>query len=60
MKSSTSSQMEPVLLCLNLGKLFRLEEDTLAYALDATLFQKNKNRQKRSMDYFSISLSIVE
>jgi hypothetical protein len=35
---------ELVLACLNLGKPFGLEEDTLAYSLGMTLFQGKKNR----------------
>jgi hypothetical protein len=46
---------DSVLACLDLGKLFGLEEDTSAYGLDMTLFQRRENRQKRSMDYFSVA-----
>src|SRR5580693_795411 len=37
---------ESVLACLNLGKLFGLGEDALAYNSGATLFQRKENKQK--------------
>jgi hypothetical protein len=47
---------ESVLACLDLGKLFGLGEDTLAYSLGTTLFQRKEDKQKRSMDYSSVAL----
>jgi hypothetical protein len=47
---------ESVLACLNLSKPFGLEKDTLACSLGMTLFQRKENRQKKSMDYFSVAL----
>jgi hypothetical protein len=47
---------ESVLACLNLSKPFGLEKDILACSLGMTLFQRKENRQKKSMDYFSVAL----
>jgi hypothetical protein len=50
---------ESVLACLDLGKPLRLGEDMLAYSLGATLSQRKENKQKRSIDYFSVTLRRV-
>jgi hypothetical protein len=50
---------ESVLACLNLSKPFGPEEDTSTCGLGVTLFQRKENRQKRSMDYFSVALRRV-
>jgi hypothetical protein len=47
---------ESVLACLDLGKPFGPGKDTLAYGVGTTLFQGKKNRQKGSMNYFSVDL----
>jgi hypothetical protein len=47
---------ESVLACLDLSKPFGLEKDTSAYGLGVMPFQRRENRQKRSMDYFSVAL----
>jgi hypothetical protein len=47
---------ESVLACLDLGKPFGPGEDTLACGIGVTLFQGKKNRQKESMNCFSVDL----
>jgi hypothetical protein len=42
--------------CLDLGKLFGPGKDTLAYGIGVTLFQGKKNRQRESMNCFSVDL----
>jgi len=44
---------EPVLACPDLDKPFELEVDASAYAVGAKLFQRDENKRRRDVGYFS-------
>jgi RNase H-like domain found in reverse transcriptase len=49
-----------VLACLDLDKPFELEVDALAYAVGTILFQRDKNKRRRDVGYFSKALNPAE
>ena len=51
---------EPVLACPDLEKPFKLEVDTSAYAVGAILFQRDENKRRRDVGYFSKALNPTE
>jgi RNase H-like domain found in reverse transcriptase len=51
---------EPVLACLDLDKPFELEVDASAYAVGTILFQRDENKQRRDVGYFSKALNPTE
>jgi RNase H-like domain found in reverse transcriptase len=51
---------EPVLACPDLDKPFELEVDALAYAVGEILFQRDENKRRRDVGYFSKALNPAE
>jgi RNase H-like domain found in reverse transcriptase len=51
---------ESVLACPDLDKSFELEVDALAYAVGAILFQRDENKRRRDVGYFSKALNPAE
>jgi RNase H-like domain found in reverse transcriptase len=51
---------ELVLACPDLDKPFKLEVDVSAYTVGATLFQRDENKQRRDVGYFSKALNPAE
>jgi hypothetical protein len=51
---------EPVLACPDLEKPFELEVDTSAYAVGTILFQRDENKWRRDVGYFSKALNPAE
>jgi len=51
---------EPVLACPDLDKPFELEVDASAYAVGAILFQRDENKRRRDVGYFSKALNSAE
>jgi hypothetical protein len=49
-----------VLACPDLDKSFELEVDALAYAVGAILFQRDENKRRRDVGYFSKALNPAE
>jgi RNase H-like domain found in reverse transcriptase len=51
---------EPVLACLDIDKPFKLEVDASAYEVGTKLFQRDKNKRRRDVGYFSKALNPAE
>ena len=51
---------EPVLACPDLEKPSELEVDASAYAVGAILFQRDENKRRRDVGYFSKALNPAE
>jgi hypothetical protein len=51
---------EPVLACPGLDRPFELEVDASAYAVGAILFQRDKDKRRRDVGYFSKALNLAE